>query len=140
MTCTHYFVFSVSDGIPKADGWYYKPSGAFTLVCSNSTAVCMIIASLQILCFKVVPVVGGLSVTFEGLAKVNMGNGWVEGWWFRATGFDYGSPGKNLDVFGVQLWDPTYWSGTIPNLILNPPEGQHHCEGTLSAGNIVIKA
>jgi hypothetical protein len=140
MICTHSFLFSVSNGISQADGWYYMPSGAFALVCSNSTTVCMIITSLQIARFRVVPVVGGLSVVFEGLAKVNMGNGWVEDWWFRATGFDYGSPGKNTDAFGLQLWDPDHWSGTIPNLTLNPPEGQHSCEGTLIAGNIIIKA
>lgn len=39
MTCTHYFAFQVSDGISKADGWYYRPAGAFMFVCSNSTAV-----------------------------------------------------------------------------------------------------
>jgi len=139
MICTHYFIFSVSDGILKADGWYYKPRGAFTLVCSDPTAVCMIIASLQIVRFKVVSVAGGLSVTFEGLAKVYMNGVWVDGWWFRSTGFDYGSPGNNLDVFSLQLWDPAHWSGTVPDLTLNPPEGQHHCEGTLSAGNIIIK-
>jgi hypothetical protein len=140
MICTHYFAFSVSGGTRRADGWYYKPTGAFTLVCANSTAICMTVVSCQIARFKVSPVEGGLSVVFEGLAKVNEGTGWAGGWWFRATGFDYGSPGKGLDVFGLQLWDPAHWSGTIPNLVLNPPEGQHHCENTLNMGNIVIKA
>lgn len=121
---THWFAFSVSDGCLRKDGWYYKPDGKFSLVCKHpDNQICMIVKSDQITRFKVMRVEGGLNVVFEGFATVKMmDEPWQRCWRLTVEAFDYGC--RN-DAISVHLVSPT---GV-----------EHHMEGTLTSGNIVVK-
>jgi hypothetical protein len=67
---------------------------------------------------------GGLNVVFEGIATVkHMDADWEKGWEFTVEAFDYRSQG--VDSIHITFTAP---DGT-----------QHHMEGTLTSGNIVIK-
>ena len=120
----HSFAFSVSDGYLKRDGWHYKPDGNFYLVVTHEKEIHMIAKSDQIQRFKVVKVEGGLSVIFEGVATVkHMDSGWEKGWKFTVEAFDYGWKGKD----------------SIHIMFTAPDGTEHHMEGTLTSGIIVIK-
>ena len=138
MTCRHVFGFSVHGGVYN-DGWYYLPEGHLNLDCKNPVmGICMKVNGYKSWRFRVEAVEGGWNVVVEGWASVNIGSGWEDCWWFRLEAYDYGEPGNGVDVFQIRLWDPNHWSGSVPNLGLNPPEGQHHCDGTLNGGNIQV--
>jgi len=120
----HYFAFSVSDGNLKSDGWYYKPDGKFYLVATHDKEIHMIVKSDQIQRFKVIKVEGGLSVIFEGVATVKHHDAdWEKGWKFTVEAFDYGWKGED----------------SIHILFTAPDGTEHHMEGTLTSGNILIK-
>ena len=121
---THFFAFRVSDGNLRRDAWYYKPDGKFSLICKHpDNEICLIVKSDQILRFKVMRVEGGLKVVFEGFATVKMAEGdWEKGWRLRVEAFDFGWKG---DAIVVHLVSPT--------------GEEHHMEGTLTSGNIVVK-
>ena len=120
----HYFTFSVSDGYLKRDGWYYKPNGKFYMLATHDKEVHMIAISDQIQRFKVVKVEGGLSVIFEGVATVKHHDAdWEKGWKFTVEAFDYGWKGED----------------SIHILFTAPDGTEHHMEGTLTSGNILIK-
>ena len=120
----HYFTFSVSDGNLKRDGWYYKPDGKFYMLATHENEIHMIAKSDQIQRFKVIKVEGGLNVVFEGVATVkHMDADWQKGWKFTVEAFDYSSTG----------------SDSIHIMFTAPDGTEHHMEGTLTSGNIVIK-
>lgn len=120
----HYFTFSVSDGHLKRDGWSYKPDGKFYMLVTHEKEIHMIVKSDQIERFKVIKVEGGSSVIFEGVATVkHQDANWEKGWKFTVEAFDYGS--KGVDSIHIMFTAP---DGT-----------EHHMEGTLTSGNIVIK-
>jgi hypothetical protein len=120
----HYFAFSVSDGNLKKDGWSYSPDGRFYMLATHEKEIHMIVKSDQIQRFKVNTADGGLSVTFEGVATVkHMDGAWEKGWKFTVEAFDYGSNGAD----------------SIHIMFTAPDGTQHHMEGTLTSGNIVIK-
>ena len=120
----HYFAFRVSDGYLRRDGWYYKPDGRFSLICKHpDNEICMIVKSDVILRFKVMRIEGGLKVVFEGFATVKMAEGgWEKGWRLRVEAFDFGWKGDAIVVHLVSLTGE-----------------EHHMEGTLTSGNIVVK-
>ena len=120
----HYFAFAVSGGNVKSDGWYYKPDGKFYLIATHDKEVHMIAKSDWIQRFKVIKVEDGLSVIFEGVATVKHHDAnWEKGWKFTVEAFDYGSTGA----------DSIHIMFTAPNGM------EHHMEGTLTSGNILIK-
>ena len=120
----HYFTFSVSDGYLKRDGWYYKPDGKFYMLATHENEIHMIAKSDQILRFQVNKVKGGLNVVFEGVATVkHMDKDWQKGWKFTVEAFDYGSKGQD----------------SIHIMFTAPDRTEHHMEGTLTSGNILIK-
>jgi hypothetical protein len=120
----HYLTFSVSEGNLRRDGWYYKPEGKFYMIATHEDEIHMIAKSEQIQRFKVVKVEGGLSVVFEGVATVkHMDADWQKGWKFTVEAFDYGLKGNDYI-----------------HIMFTAPDGtEHHMEGTLTSGNIVIK-
>jgi len=84
----------------------------------------MIVQSTEVLSFEVEQVLGGLSATFTGTARVLMhGENWEDNWTFSVTVFDYDKTGKGNDYFTLELSN-----GEV-----------HHMEGTLTAGNIIIQ-
>ena len=120
----HYFAFGVSGGNLKSDGWSYKPNGNFYMLATHNKEIHMIAKSEQIERFKVINVEGGLKVIFEGVATVkHMDAGWEKGWKFTVEAFDYGSKGED----------------SIHIMFTAPDGTQHHMEGTLTSGNILIK-
>jgi hypothetical protein len=120
----HYFTFSVSDGNLKRDGWYYNPDGKFYMLATHENEIHMIAKSDQIQRVKVIKVEGGLNVVFEGVATVkHMDADWQKGWKFTVEAFDYGSKGTDFI-----------------HIMFTAPDGtEHHMEGTLTSGNIMIK-
>ena len=119
----HYFAFSVSDGNPKVS-WNHKPDSRFYMLATHEKEIHMIVKSDQIQSFKVMTVDGGLNVVFEGIATVkHIDADWEKGWEFTVEAFDYRSQG--VDSIHITFTAP---DGT-----------QHHMEGTLTSGNIVIK-
>ena len=120
----HYFAFGVSDGALKTDGWSYKPNGNFYMLAAHEKEIHMIAKSNQIDRFKVTKVEGGLTVIFEGVATVkHMDTDWEKGWKFTVEAFDYGSKG-----------------GDSIHIMFTAPDGtEHHMDGTLTSGNILIK-
>ncbi len=111
----HYFAFSVSENLDHS---------FFNLVCIHNREICMIVKSDEITSFQVEPVQGGLSAMFSGTARVKMHGGeWEDGWTFTVTAFDYGMKGKGVDRLILELSNSE----------------EHHMEGTLTAGNIIIK-
>ena len=120
----HYFAFSISDGNLKRDGWYYNPDGKFYMIATHENEIHMIAKSDQIQRFKVINVEGGLNLIFEGVATVkHMNADWEKGWKFTVEAFDYNSKGSDS-----------------LHIMFTAPDGtQHHMEGTLTSGNIIIK-
>ena len=120
----HYFAFGVNYGCLKNDGWYYKPSGKFFMLAIHENEIHMIAKSDQIQRFKVIKVEGGLNAVFEGVATVkHMNEDWQRGWKFTVEAFDYDS--KGIDFIHIMFTAP---DGT-----------EHHMEGALTSGNILIK-
>jgi hypothetical protein len=120
----HYFAFSVSDGNLKRDGWHYNPDGKFYMIATHENEIHMIAKSDQIQRFKVINIEGGLNVVFEGVATVkHMDADWQKGWKFTVEAFDYSSKG----------------SDSIHIMFTAPDGTEHHMEGTLTSGNIIIK-
>ncbi|HSQ49217.1 MAG TPA: hypothetical protein VLL96_06015 [Candidatus Deferrimicrobiaceae bacterium] len=113
----HYFAFGVSDASSNSDGRFY-------MAVTHEKETHMIVKSDQIQSFEVNTINGGLSATFEGVATVkHMDADWEKGWKFTVEAFDIGS--KGADSIHITFTAP---DGT-----------QHHMEGTLTSGNIVIK-
>ncbi len=113
----HYFSFGVSDASSNSDG-------RFHMAATHEKEIHMIVKSDQIQSFKVDTINGGLSATFEGVATVkHMDADWEKGWKFSVEAIDYGS----------NVADSIHITFTAPD------GTQHHMEGTLTSGNIVIK-
>ncbi len=113
----HFFGFSVKD--PS------NPKDTLHLVCMHDSELCMIIQSEDILSLEVEQVSGGSSAIFTGTARVKMpGEDWTSGWEFTVTVFDFSKKGSGNDVFILGLSNSE----------------EHHMEGTLVAGNIIIKS
>jgi len=122
----HYFTLTVSNGEAGTDGWLNNPSGKFYLVAIHNKEVHMIVLSNQIMKFKITENEGSLSIVFEGTAKVyHPDEGWQSGWQLEVEAIDKSPQGTGEDSIHVML---------------TAPSGQeHHMEGILTSGNIVIK-
>jgi hypothetical protein len=120
----HYFAFGVSGGNLKTGGWSYKPNGNFYMLATHDKEIHMIAKSEQIERFKVINVEGGLKVIFEGVAIVkHMDEDWQKDWKFTVEAFDSYSKGEDSI-----------------HIMFTAPDGmQHHMEGKLTSGNILIK-
>jgi hypothetical protein len=120
----HYFAFGVSDGNLKRDGWHYNPVGKFYMIAKHENEVHMIAKSYQIERFMVTKVDGDLTAVFEGVATVkHMEEDWQKGWKFTVEAFDSRSKGEDFI-----------------HIAFTAPDGtQHHMEGALTSGNILIK-
>ena len=117
----HYFTFSVSEGILKRDGWFYRPDGKFFMTATHDQEIHMIAKSDYIQRMKLTKADEGLNVIFEGVATVkHMDTDWQRGWKFTVVASD------------------TRHGDSI-NIMFTAPDGtEHHMMG-IDTGNIVIK-
>ena len=121
--CNHFFTFNIVNG-EQSDSWLYNPNGHFFMICKHDNVIHMIAKSDEIQRFKVMEVQGGLKAIFEGLATVkHMDADWEGGWVFMVEAFDYDGTGEDF----------------IHIMFIDPDGMEHHMEGTLTSGNIVIK-